>query len=67
MFPKQGSAEDPRQLIMNVIVCLFTGLAYNQLPYFLNYYFDQYFLVYENVSVGEYLMPFKDFFVKPML
>ncbi|XP_078284733.1 cadherin-23 [Rhinoraja longicauda] len=28
------------------------GLAYNQLPYFLNYYFDQYFLVYENVSVG---------------
>ncbi|XP_069741668.1 cadherin-23 isoform X14 [Narcine bancroftii] len=28
------------------------GLAYNQLPYFLNYYFDQYILIYENVSVG---------------
>ncbi|XP_072881460.1 cadherin-23 [Hemitrygon akajei] len=28
------------------------GQTYNQLPYFLNYYFDQYILIYENVSVG---------------
>ncbi|XP_072347528.1 cadherin-23 isoform X2 [Scyliorhinus torazame] len=28
------------------------GLSYNRLPYFLNYYFDQYILIYENASVG---------------
>ncbi|XP_078387064.1 cadherin-23 [Cetorhinus maximus] len=28
------------------------GQSYNRLPYFLNYYFDQYILIYENASVG---------------
>uniref|UniRef100_A0A4W3GSY5 Cadherin-related 23 n=1 Tax=Callorhinchus milii TaxID=7868 RepID=A0A4W3GSY5_CALMI len=30
----------------------FIGLSYNRLPYFKNYFFDQYFLIYEDTPVG---------------